>query len=225
VVFNLVYTLAYPAALRPVATRRRLRRRPARFAVGYLGLGVVDGRPMVYVLLAIYGLFPASAPDGVGKAWVSSLVPDKHRRRAGVLPGPAQRRDLHRSQQRGPPGPATRGTPCPRGQRRRRPRRGRRLGGPGTGSRLTEPCWCLKPRGPSGWAYRDECRRERRRPGVHAGASGRGARRAIRQLFTAAARSLPGRAVFGSVGSYQLTEAHEQIGLSAVLKDPASTGG
>jgi hypothetical protein len=51
------------------------------FGVGYLGLGLVSSGPAVYVLIAIYGLFPAFT-DGVGKAWVSSLVADEHRGRA-----------------------------------------------------------------------------------------------------------------------------------------------
>ena len=84
VAFNLVYTLgAYPAGVladrwpRPVVYAVGL----AAFAVGYLGLGLVSSGPGVYVLIAIYGLFPAFT-DGVGKAWVSSLVPDEHRGRA-----------------------------------------------------------------------------------------------------------------------------------------------
>jgi len=84
VLFNLVYTLgAYPAGV--LADRWP----PAvvyavgltAFAIGYLGLGVVDGGPMAFVLIAIYGLFPAFT-DGVGKAWMSGLVPDVHRGRA-----------------------------------------------------------------------------------------------------------------------------------------------
>ena len=90
VAFNLVYTLgAYPAGV--LADRWP----PAvvysvglvAFAVGYLGLGLVDGGPAVYVLIAVYGLFPAFT-DGVGKAWISGLVPSAHRGRAqGVFQG------------------------------------------------------------------------------------------------------------------------------------------
>lgn len=76
VVFNSVYTLgAYPAG----ALADRWPRRTIYsvglffFAVGYLGLGLVDGGAIVFVLLGAYGLFPAFT-DGVGKAWVSSLV-------------------------------------------------------------------------------------------------------------------------------------------------------
>lgn len=57
------------------------------FAVGYLGLGLVGGGPGVFVLVAVYGLFPAFT-DGVGKAWVSTLVPEELRGRAqGVFRG------------------------------------------------------------------------------------------------------------------------------------------
>lgn len=90
VLFNLVYTLAsYPAGVltdrwpRPYVYAVGL----IAFAIGYLGLGLVDGGPMVFVLVAVYGLFPAFT-DGVGKAWISHLVPDEHRGRAqGVFQG------------------------------------------------------------------------------------------------------------------------------------------
>lgn len=45
------------------------------FAVGYLGLGLATEGWQVFVLLPLYGGFTALT-DGVGKAWVSSLVPD-----------------------------------------------------------------------------------------------------------------------------------------------------
>ena len=84
VAFNTVYTLAaYPAGAlsdrwpRPVIYAVGL----VAFAIGYIGLGLVDAGPMVFVLIAIYGLFPAFT-DGVGKAWISSLVPDDLRGRA-----------------------------------------------------------------------------------------------------------------------------------------------
>jgi len=50
---------------------------------------------------------------------------------------------------------------------------------------------------------------------------------AIRQLSACSREDLPQvvHAVYGSVGSYQLTEAHDRIAaLSAVLHDPTSTG-
>ena len=84
VLFNAVYTLAaYPAGVltdrwpRPYVYAVGL----TAFAVGYVGLGLVESGPLVYLLIAVYGLFPAFT-DGVGKAWISSLVPDEHRGRA-----------------------------------------------------------------------------------------------------------------------------------------------
>lgn len=50
---------------------------------------------------------------------------------------------------------------------------------------------------------------------------------AIRQLSTCTREDLPQvvHAISGSVGSYQLTEAHDRIAaLSAVLKDSTATG-
>lgn len=88
VLFNTVYAVAsYPAG---VLTDRWPRARVyavglLAFAAGYLGLGLTAGGSAVYVLVALYGLFPAFT-DGVGKAWVSSLVPDELRGRAqGVI--------------------------------------------------------------------------------------------------------------------------------------------
>ncbi len=90
VLFNTVYTLgSYPAGrfadmLPPAVVYGA---GLVAFAVAYAGLGLVDGGPWVFVLVAVYGLFPAFT-DGVGKAWVSSLVPDGVRGRAqGVFQG------------------------------------------------------------------------------------------------------------------------------------------
>ena len=44
------------------------------FAVGYIGLGLVDGGWAVVALLVVYGGF-AGITDGVGKAWISALAP------------------------------------------------------------------------------------------------------------------------------------------------------
>lgn len=44
------------------------------FAVGYVGLGLVDDHRLAWLLLGAYGLFTAFT-DGVGKAWISSMVP------------------------------------------------------------------------------------------------------------------------------------------------------
>jgi MFS family permease len=84
VVFNLVYTLgSYPAGAwsdrlpRPLVYGIGL----LAFAAAYGGLALVGHSGWVFVLLAVYGLFPAFT-DGVGKAWISSLVTDEHRGRA-----------------------------------------------------------------------------------------------------------------------------------------------
>lgn len=87
-VYNLVYAAgAYPAGAltdrwpRPLVYAVGL----LAFGIGYIGLGLVDAGPAVVLLAAVYGLFPAFT-DGVGKAWVSALVPDAHRGRAqGVV--------------------------------------------------------------------------------------------------------------------------------------------
>jgi len=75
--YNLVYAaLSYPAG----ALSDRWPR-PAVFAVGlacfavcYLGLGFASDRRWVLPLMLVYGGF-AAGTDGVGKAWVSGLVP------------------------------------------------------------------------------------------------------------------------------------------------------
>ena len=84
VVYNLVYTLgSYPAGAwsdrlpRPLVYGVGL----LAFAAAYAGLGLVGHSGWVFVLLAVYGVFPAFT-DGVGKAWISTLVPDEHRGRA-----------------------------------------------------------------------------------------------------------------------------------------------
>jgi MFS family permease len=84
VLFNVVYAASsYPAGAlsdrlpRPVVYGLGL----VAFAVAYGGLAVVEQGPWVWVLVAVYGLFPGLT-DGVGKAWVSSLVGDEHRGRA-----------------------------------------------------------------------------------------------------------------------------------------------
>ncbi|WNG92061.1 MFS transporter [Mycobacterium sp. ITM-2016-00318] len=74
--YNLVYALSsYPAGL--LADRLP---RPAVFgigliffAVGYLGLGLTTDTVTAWILIGVYGLF-TGCTDGVGKAWISSLV-------------------------------------------------------------------------------------------------------------------------------------------------------
>jgi len=59
----------------------------ACFAVGYVGLGLVDGGCVVVALLVVYGGF-AGITDGVGKAWVSALAPPEVRGHAqGMFQG------------------------------------------------------------------------------------------------------------------------------------------
>ncbi len=74
--YNLVYALSsYPAGL--LADRIP---RPAVFgiglvffAVGYIGLGLTTDTVTAWILIGVYGLF-TGCTDGVGKAWISSLV-------------------------------------------------------------------------------------------------------------------------------------------------------
>lgn len=74
--YNLVYAVSsYPAGL--LADRIR---KPTVFgiglvffAVGYIGLGLTTDTVTSWVLIGVYGLF-TGCTDGVGKAWISSLV-------------------------------------------------------------------------------------------------------------------------------------------------------
>jgi MFS family permease len=74
--YNLVYAVSsYPAGL--LADRIP---RPAVFgiglvffAIGYIGLGLTTDTATAWVLIAVYGLF-TGCTDGVGKAWISTLV-------------------------------------------------------------------------------------------------------------------------------------------------------
>ena len=77
-VYNLVYAaLSYPAGAlsdrlpRPLVFAAGL----LFFAIGYLGLGLIHSPWAVFVVLPLYGGF-AACTDGVGKAWISTLVPD-----------------------------------------------------------------------------------------------------------------------------------------------------
>jgi MFS family permease len=76
VTYNAVYAVAsYPAGL--LADRIP---RPAVFgvglvffAIGYTGLGLTTDTATAWLLVGVYGLF-TGCTDGVGKAWISSLV-------------------------------------------------------------------------------------------------------------------------------------------------------
>ena len=56
----------------------------ACFAVGYLGLGLVDTPALMVPLLVVYGGF-AGITEGVGRAWISALAPPEVRGHAQGL--------------------------------------------------------------------------------------------------------------------------------------------
>jgi MFS family permease len=75
--YNVVYALgSYPAG----ALADRIPRHAVFgigmvfFAVGYIGLGLTTHKVAAWLILGLYGLF-AACTDGVGKAWISGLVP------------------------------------------------------------------------------------------------------------------------------------------------------
>jgi MFS family permease len=81
VLYNLTYAgLSYPAGRLSDRVPRRIifATGLAVFAVSYLGLGVVTTSGWVWPLLAIYGAFTALT-DGVGKAWITDLLPPERR--------------------------------------------------------------------------------------------------------------------------------------------------
>src|SRR5882757_3410134 len=90
VTYNVVYAVSsYPAGL--LADRIP---RPAVFgiglvffAIGYVGLGVTSDAVAAWLLIGVYGLFTACT-DGVGRAWISSLVgADQQASAQGVFQG------------------------------------------------------------------------------------------------------------------------------------------
>ena len=90
VTYNLVYALgSYPAGV----LADRLPRSAVFgvgllfFAIGYLGLGLTRDHVVAWLLIGVYGVFTACT-DGVGKAWVSSLVgADRQATAQGVFQG------------------------------------------------------------------------------------------------------------------------------------------
>jgi Major Facilitator Superfamily len=75
--YNMVWALgSYPAG----SLADRIPRRTVFgtgmvfFAVGYIGLGFTTDKVAAWLILGLYGLFTACT-DGVGKAWISGLVP------------------------------------------------------------------------------------------------------------------------------------------------------
>jgi MFS family permease len=90
VTYNAVYAVSsYPAGL--LADRIP---RPAVFgiglvffAIGYVGLGLTTDAVAAWILIGVYGLF-TGCTDGVGKAWISSLVgADQQASAQGVFQG------------------------------------------------------------------------------------------------------------------------------------------
>ena len=90
VTYNMVYAVAsYPAGL----LADRVPRSAVFgiglvfFGVGYTGLGLTTDAVTAWLLIGVYGLFTACT-DGVGKAWISSLVgPDLQASAQGVFQG------------------------------------------------------------------------------------------------------------------------------------------
>lgn len=90
VTYNLVYALgSFPAGLladrlsRPTVFGLGL----VFFAVGYIGLGLTANPVAAWTFIGVCGLFTACT-DGVGKAWISVLVPDERASSAqGVFQG------------------------------------------------------------------------------------------------------------------------------------------
>jgi MFS family permease len=88
--YNVVYALSsYPAGL----LADRIPRAAVFgiglvfFAVGYIGLGLTTDTVTAWILIGAYGLF-TGCTDGVGKAWISTLVgPDLQGSAQGVFQG------------------------------------------------------------------------------------------------------------------------------------------
>jgi MFS family permease len=90
VLYNLTYAgLSYPAGRLSDRVPRRIifAAGLAVFAFAYLGLGVVTTSVWVWPLLAVYGAFTALT-DGVGKAWITDLLPpERHGSGLGLYQG------------------------------------------------------------------------------------------------------------------------------------------
>jgi MFS family permease len=90
VLYNLTYALlSYPAGRLSDRVPRRMifGAGLAVFATAYLGLGTVTTSAWVWPLLAVYGAFTALT-DGVGKAWITDLLPpERHGSGLGLYQG------------------------------------------------------------------------------------------------------------------------------------------
>ncbi len=88
--YNLTYAvLSYPAGRLSDRVPRRIifATGLAVFAAAYLGLGLVTTSAWVWPLLAGYGAFTALT-DGVGKAWITDLLPsERHGSGLGLYQG------------------------------------------------------------------------------------------------------------------------------------------
>ncbi|ASN53324.1 MFS transporter [Sinomonas sp. R1AF57] len=87
ILYNVAYAaLSYPAGALSDRVPRHLvfAAGLGLFAVGYLGLGLINDPALVFPILIAYGGFTA-ATDGVGKAWVASLAPAELQGRAQGL--------------------------------------------------------------------------------------------------------------------------------------------
>jgi MFS family permease len=88
--YNAVYALgSYPAGLLGdrIGTIGVFSVGLAFFAIGYTGLGLTTDPVAAWLLIGLYGLFTACT-DGVGKAWISSLVgPDLQASAQGLFQG------------------------------------------------------------------------------------------------------------------------------------------
>ena len=90
VLYNVTYAgLSYPAGRLSDRVPRRIifATGLAVFATSYLGLGLVTTSGWVWPLLAVYGAFTALT-DGVGKAWITDLLPaERHGSGLGLYQG------------------------------------------------------------------------------------------------------------------------------------------
>ena len=90
VTYNLVYALgSYPAGVLADRMPRSVVFGIGMvfFAIGYIGLGLTRDQALAWLLIGVYGVFTACT-DGVGKAWISSLVAhDQQSTAQGVFQG------------------------------------------------------------------------------------------------------------------------------------------
>jgi len=90
VTYNLVYALgSYPAGVLADRVPRSAVFGIGMmfFAIGYVGLGLTHDHVTAWLLIGVYGLFTACT-DGVGKAWISSLVgADRQSTAQGIFQG------------------------------------------------------------------------------------------------------------------------------------------